>query len=91
MTVTIYPVIDDASVEIGKQENAVTGHEDEIVGAYSGIPRYFDQIRHHFLYLRAFVQPDWRGHNRGVVSSLFVATFDLFDQLKALRLRVRMP
>ena len=58
--------------------------QNEIVGVCSGIPRYFEQIRNHFLYLRAFVRPDWRGHNRGVVSSLFVATFDLFDQLKAI-------
>lgn len=58
--------------------------QDEIVGVCSGIPSYFEQIRNHFLYLRAYVRSDWRGDNRGVVSSLFVATFDLFDQLRAI-------
>ena len=58
--------------------------KNEIIGVCSGIPRYFEQIRNHFLYFRAFVRPDWRGHNRGVVSGLFVATFDLFDELKAI-------
>ena len=56
---------------------------NEIVGVCSGIPSYFEQIRNHFLYFRAFVRPDWRGLNRGVASGLFYATFDLFDQLQA--------
>lgn len=59
--------------------------QDEIVGVCSGIASYFEQIRNHFLYLRAFVRPDWRGLNRGVGSSLFFAAFDLFDQLKAIK------
>lgn len=58
--------------------------QNEIIGVCSGIPTYFEPIRNHFVYLRAFVRPDWRGHNRGVVTNLFVATFDLFDQLKAI-------
>jgi len=60
----------------------VLNEQNEIVGVCSGIPSYFEQIRNHFLYFRVFVRPDWRGFNRGVASSLFVATFDLFDQLK---------
>ena len=62
----------------------VLNEQNEIVGVCSGIPSYFEQIRNHFLYFRVFVRPDWRGLNRGVASSLFFATFDLFDQLKVL-------
>jgi len=62
----------------------VLNDENEIVGVCSGIPSYFEQIRNHFLYFRVFVRPDWRGLNRGVASSLFYATFDLFDQLKVI-------
>jgi len=62
----------------------VLNEQNEIVGVCSGIPSYFAQIRNHFLYFRVFVRPDWRGLNRGVASSLFFATFDLFDRLKVL-------
>ena len=62
----------------------VANDQNEIVGVCSGIPSYFEQIRNHFLYFRVFVRPDWRGLNRGVASSLFYATFDLFDQLKVI-------
>jgi len=75
---------DFVSQRLGEVLFVVLNDQDEIVGVCSGIPSYFEQIRNHFLVLRAFVRPDWRGFNRGVGSSLFFAAFDLFDQLKVL-------
>jgi GNAT superfamily N-acetyltransferase len=62
----------------------VVNDQHEVVGVCSGVPAYFEQIRNHFLYFRVFVRPDWRGLNRGVASGLFYATYDLFDELRAL-------
>lgn len=63
----------------------VLNSEDTIVGVCSGTVFNYEPIRDNFLYFRVFVHSDYRTNNNSIGSSMYFASFDLFNELKTFK------